>query len=122
MATQTGFLNALIRVLNVSNIIDFELPIYLSQSFTNGYSLKQNIASTSAVVITLPCTSILFVYLKAVVGTLTVTWTPATGASAVVQDIAVGGILIMDNPSGGITALTLGKTAVNCTYDMLIGG
>ena len=117
MAT-TGLVNALIRLLTSVNIIDVEIPLAISQTFANGQVFVQGIVNAAPTVITLPCAHVLFVYIKCVAGTLTVTWTPSGGGSVVVQNIAVGGVLILNNPAAGITALTIGIG----TYDMLLGG
>ena len=117
----SGLSTVLLRILN-GNLVDVDLPLSFTQAFTTGYTLQQGVQITGATAITLPTPNVLLVYLKAVTNTLTVTWTPATGASAVVQNIAAGGFLLMMNPTAGITALTLTPVAANVTYDMLIGG
>lgn len=117
MAT-TGLVNALIRLLTSANVIDVEIPFAISQTFANGQSFVQGVVNAAPVVIVLPCVNVLFVYIKAVAGTLTVTWTPSGGASVIVQNIATGGFLILNNPAAGITALTISAG----TYDMLLGG
>ena len=117
MAT-TGLVNVLIRLLTSANVIDVELPLAFTQLFGNGQLFQQGVINAAPAAITLPCANVLFVYIKAVSGTLTVTWTPSGGGNVVVQNIAVGGILILNNPAAGITALTIGIG----TYDMLLGG
>lgn len=114
----TGLVNALIRLLTSTNVIDVEIPLAFTQAFANGQLFVQGVVNAAPTAITLPCVNVLFVYIKAMAGTLTVTWTPSGGASVVVQNIAAGGVLILNNPSAGITALTIGIG----TYDMLLGG
>lgn len=57
---------------------------------------------------------------------ITVTWTHTTGASAVVQAVAPGGVIAFWNPvvtsPAGITALSLTSDTANATFEMFLGG
>jgi hypothetical protein len=81
---------------------------------------------TSPVAIALPISPIQFLYVKNLhaTNTVTVTWTPTSGASATIQTLEPGSaILFCQNVVGaGITALTVVASGTNTQIEYIIGG
>jgi len=81
----------------------------------------QAAVGTSPTPITLPITPTQLFYLKNLSAsfTITVTWTPESGSSAVIQVIQPGGVIFFFNPGNGITALSVQASGVaNVDYVM----
>ena len=72
---------------------------------------------TSPTSVTLPVSPVNFVYIKNLHATftLTVSWTPNGGASAVIQTLEPGGYLIMGQPTSGAGITALSITASNAS-------
>lgn len=81
---------------------------------------------TSPTSITLPISPVQFLYIKNLhaTQTLTVTWTPTGGASATVQTLQPGSIIILLEAAtgGGITALTLTGSGANTNCELVLAG
>lgn len=100
----------------------------LSQAF-NGSVCSQSeavIFGTSPTVVTLPISPTQIVYIAnlSTVNTVTVTWTPNSGASAVVQTLQpLAAILSMaSNTTSGITALSITASGSNTPVDLFLAG
>lgn len=122
--TTVGFIQA---TDSVTGSIAFKK--LLSSLVTTGtvFSEAQN-ASVGNVLtaITLPVSPVQFLYLKNLhaTQTITVTWTPTGGVSAIVQTLQPGSYLILGEAAvgGGITALSLQGSGAGTTYEMILGG
>jgi len=130
LATVTGTI-----ALSDPNTGSLNLSKLLAQTFTGsisaqGESVQFGITPTT---ITLPISPAPLVYVAnlSTANTVTVTWTPNAGASAIVQVLQPaasssvnGGMLLLanSNTTSGITALSITASGANTAVDYLILG
>ena len=100
----------------------------LSQSFTGTISSQgESVAfGTSPTSITLPINPTQVVYIANLhaTNTITVTWTPRSGASAVISTIQPIGFILMaeTNTTSGITALSITASGAGTPVDFFLAG
>jgi len=131
MATSTNELTLLLHQEDVNGVAILNRVIgAISYAGGLGQFLVGDLEDTSAHSQTFPSTitTVEQFYFKNTHATaiITVTWTHTTGASAVVQAVAPGGVLAFWNPvvtsPTGITALSLQSDVANATFEMFLGG
>lgn len=91
---------------------------------------NQQIIGTSPVSLTLPISPAVFVYIKNLSpsATVTVTWTPNGGSSAVIQTLNSVGTgspvtsSFMISAGVGVSALSVSASAVNTPIEYILGG
>lgn len=118
--------------------------IAITDNITGSVSLSKNVSQfytgtiesygqsiiigTSPVSVTLPISPVQFVYVKnlssVLANTVTVTWTPASGTSAVVITLDPGALIIFSEvvTTNGITALSLTASAAGTPVEFVVCG
>lgn len=95
---------------------------------TSGELAQGIVVGTSPVSLALPTSPALQVLIRNThaANSLTVTWTPAGGSSAVVQVLAPGGLVAVWAPvsatGAGVTAISLTGSAAGTTAEVFLGG
>lgn len=96
--------------------------------FTTFQEVQAGTFGTSPTSISLPVSPTQFVYIKNThaSNTLTVSWTPASGTSAIVTTLAPGSAIILLQAAvtsgGGITALSFTASAASTTAEYILAG
>lgn len=111
-----------------TNVTPFNL-VLSGLGFIGTVALPQYLSIPNApTAVVLPVAVAQFVYIKNLhaTQTLTVTWTPNTGASAVVTVLAAGSAIILCESAvtalGGISVLSLQGSGAATTCEVVIGG
>lgn len=110
----TAFLNAILRVVDSSNIQDVEKFIGNSSSLT---ACTFGQGSTTAGALVLPIATVTFIYIKVTTGPMALTLTPSGGAAVLMGNIPTNGVLL--SILTPYTAISVGGTP---TYDIILGG
>jgi hypothetical protein len=119
-------------LFNTGRSGDITLPITLALNSLGGTVTTGPVQATlasGANAITLPITTVQFIYIKNTMApatnTIAVSWTPTGGASAVVQTLRGGDFIIFSASVGagsGATALSLNASAAATTCEYVLFG
>jgi hypothetical protein len=138
MSVSIQLLGQLIATDSSTGTVPFRKQINLTMLGTAFEETQGLVIGTTPVTITLPITPTQVVYIGNLhpTNTITVTWTPNGGTSAVVQTIgpvtqqanpqpATQGILLINNNAigaTGITALSIVASAASTPIELMLGG
>ena len=125
MATSTNNLAATVTTLDALNATILQRSLTATYGGSASGLREGSLPDNSAHAQSLPIATVRQYYLKNThaSATITVTWTPAGGASAVVQTVGPGGVLLFwqKTTDGGITALSYQASAA-ATFEDFMGG
>jgi hypothetical protein len=98
----------------------------LSTTGTAFSEAQSAVVGTSPTALGLPATPVLFAYIKNLhaTQTISVTWTPNGGSSAVILVLQPGSFITFGeaNTLSGVTAITLTGSGANTNYEFILAG
>ena len=127
MAITLGYAGQLVVTDSVSGTTALSKQLTALSTAGSAFAEAQTLSiGTAPVTISLPISPTNFVYIKNLhaTNTLSVSWTPATGSTAVIISLQPGAFISFAEPSGaaGITALSVTGSAAATLIEYVLGG